>query len=248
LENTFLISKFELNNYYSGKIYEGVMKRKNYLFLSLFVLSLLFHFSVASPLLAEVLINTFELSLADGHVLKYEDDRIAQSFQTSNNTNRINEVHLNLYQDGTSSGTFWVELWGFNTGTNEPSGFIVSIGSGNIGSLPTNPENTFSYTGLNISVNPNTNYYIVIRVGGSGYSGFSWGYHLADDFDYDTFFSYYIEEDDLWRTPTTDEANRMIVVGNSSSIPTLNEWGIISMIILFAGIGIWFVLRRNLLC
>jgi hypothetical protein len=231
------------------------MKRKIFTIFYLSLLTILFQIK-ATPLFAEVLINTQILDYCDYDFCENNQSRIAQSFQTSANITRLTEVHINLfkYEAGSPTGTFYVDLWGFNNTTQLPTSLITNIGSGNIESLPTNVDNVVSFTGLNIAVNPNTDYYIIVRVisGSSDIEYFAWGYYCTPGggggLDPDTYYTYSSDGGSSWDPdpPETVDPQRMRIVGVGQLIPTLTEWGIISLSVIFAGIGCWFIWRRRM--
>lgn len=121
--------------------------------------------------------------------------RLAQSFSTTANDYILSSVTLSMFMGVLNSpGTFGVELYGFNTNDSKPTTLVTggSIYSGNSSILSTSATDVV-FSGLNITLVPSTQYYIVINANlnhalfwqyakypsGSGSTGYSTQYYTS---------------------------------------------------------------------
>jgi hypothetical protein len=118
----------------------------------------------ASRVKAGMIYDTTSISIPRTITLTTDNALFGLSFQTTSTEYVVNAVGLELSNNSGSSltGTLHVSIYDA-TGANSTPGAQLGtdIGSVDVASLSTTPT-IFSFTGLSRSLNPSTNYYIVI--------------------------------------------------------------------------------------
>jgi hypothetical protein len=159
----------------------------------------------------------------------------AQSFSSGGSAISQMTLELNLYQNGSSSGTFFVGLYDNTGSAGAPGNFIATLASGqSIASLGTSQNNLWTSSLLTVN-QPAGTYDIVVGLESGSSSGLNWGYESSDLTQGTAYQSF----NGAWLT-VSDVNQRMQV----SSVPEPAGYVAASFLVLFC-IGHFINKRRN---
>ncbi|MCS7090995.1 MAG: choice-of-anchor R domain-containing protein [Verrucomicrobiota bacterium] len=187
----------------------------------------------ASPARAAVVFDTLSGHWESEATLS-ESLWVAQAFGSGLN-NLLTGIKLNLYG---GSGTFGVELWDIDS-QNKPGSLITTIGNF---SSPTTPSqnNVVNISGLNVSINPNSTYYVVVKATSAGGS-VNWGSTTSSDQNVSGSPMYsVVYNGGSWGDVDEENPQRMMV----EAVPEASTWlaGAFAGLIILGGVA-----RRKLL-
>jgi len=138
---------------------------------------------------AIMLLNTLNISAVDladnlietrngGVTIDASVPAVAQGFSTTATGYIINSISVKLKQDNAASpdGTLNFSIYSADGTGGTPNTLVSSISTVATSALPTSSASVYSLNSLNVTLSPNTSYYLVLTSTSTLGNGAAWGY------------------------------------------------------------------------
>ncbi|MEI7870372.1 MAG: PEP-CTERM sorting domain-containing protein [Candidatus Methylumidiphilus sp.] len=195
----------------------------------------------ATPATADIIDLANNLSQAGGSNSRVNDILWpAQAFTTDATHTTVTAVTTILKSDSTTTGT--LNLYIYSSAANKPNTLVTSIGSYDIASQLTTTFTNYTLSSLNVSLNPSTQYFLVLGGSSSMANGDAWWGFTASTsgqgFPSDNTVS--PDSGQSWLDPSQSSPQQMRIQATSSDIPEPASLGLMG-----AGMVGWFFTRRR---